>query len=205
MTSSKLSDVEAGYLAAIVESSDDAIIAKSPAGIVTSWNKAAETMFGYRADEIAGQPISLLIPPDWMSDEDLTETWSSRRLGAEKKSSISRRYGAGRMAGTFQYRWRFRPFRDPNGTVVGASKIIRDITERVRGEQANREAAMQLRTVADTVVDGLILIDSDGSILMFNRASEHLFGYSSDDVIGQNIKLLMPSLVLPVVSGEPLK
>jgi PAS domain S-box-containing protein len=86
-----VTDVEAAYLSAIVESSNDAIIAKSPTGIVTSWNRAAETMFGYRADEIVGQSISLLIPPDRMSDEDLIIAKIGRGEKVEHFETLRRR------------------------------------------------------------------------------------------------------------------
>lgn len=74
-------------------------------------------------------------------------------------------------------------------TFVG---IIRDITERKRQDQALRESEARVRAVVDTAVDGVILIDARGSVLMFNPACETLFGYAAAEVIGQNVKMLMP-------------
>jgi PAS domain S-box-containing protein len=79
---------------------------------------------------------------------------------------------------------------DGNTVFVG---IIHDLTERVKSDQAIREAAMRLKTVADTAVDGLILINANGSVLMFNRACERLFGYRAEEMIGKNVKCLMPA------------
>src|SRR5260370_27790816 len=71
--------------------------------------------------------------------------------------------------------------------------IIHDLTARERAEQALRESAARLKAVVDTAVDGVILINARGCVVMFNPACERLFGYRADEVIGENVKLLMPS------------
>src|SRR5260221_91431 len=75
---------------------------------------------------------------------------------------------------------------------LGASRIIRDITERKSAERALRESAGRMRALIETAVDGAILIDARGVVPMFNPACEKLFGYSADEVIGKNVKMLMP-------------
>jgi PAS domain S-box-containing protein len=116
----------ASRLAAIVESSDDAIIGKSLDGIVTSWNAAAERLFGYTADEMIGQPIARIVPPDRM--DDVTQILQTIRSGGRVdhfETERIRRDGQ-RLVVSLS----ISPIRDENGTVVGASKIARDVTDR---------------------------------------------------------------------------
>jgi PAS domain S-box-containing protein len=99
-----------------------------------------------------------------------------------------------RRDGSAQWlKWEVRPWYRAEEEIGGIVIFSEDITERVKSEQAIREAATRLGTVADTAVDGLILIDANGSILMFNRACERLFGYRAEEVIGKNVKRLMPA------------
>src|SRR5262249_37902331 len=84
------------------------------------------------------------------------------------------------------------PLFNKSGTVIGASKVARDITEPKSVERELREGAARLRALIETAVDGVILIDARGTVLMFNPACERLFGYSADAVIGKNVKMLMP-------------
>jgi PAS domain S-box-containing protein len=118
-------------LAAIVESSDDAIISKDLDGIITSWNRAAETIFGYSAEEIVGQPITILIPPERYAEE---ATIISRIRRGERTNHFEtiRKHRSGRL---IHVAVTVSPLRDASGNVVGASKIARDITERKGAEQ----------------------------------------------------------------------
>ncbi|WP_244427087.1 PAS domain S-box protein [Methyloferula stellata] len=121
----------ASLFSAIVESSDDAIISKTLAGIITSWNKSAERLFGYSADEAIGQPITILIPPDRLEEEpriikrievgervDHFETIRRRKDGSLLDISLT-----------------ISPIRNDEGMIVGASKIARDITDSKRGQE----------------------------------------------------------------------
>src|SRR6202034_321193 len=123
-------------LAAIVESSDDAIISKDIRGIITSWNAGAERLFGYTASEAIGQSVTMLMPPERVNEEpgilerirrgqriDHYETVRRRKDGTLLHISIS-----------------VSPVVDAWGTIVGASKIARDITERKQAEERLREA-----------------------------------------------------------------
>jgi PAS domain S-box-containing protein len=123
------------YLAAIVESSDDAIISKDLNGIVTSWNRGAEAIFGFRADEIIGWPIRVLLPPDRMGEEDLI---LERMRGGDKVDHFEtvRRHKDGHH---INVSLTISPVRDENGRITGISKIARDITERTRTEAALRD------------------------------------------------------------------
>jgi len=117
-------------LAAIVESSDDAIISKSLEGVITSWNAAAEQLFGYRAEEMLGQPILRLLPAERHAEEDMILARLRRGERIEHFETV-RRTKAGRLVDVSVT---ISPLRDEGGRIVGASKIARDITERKRAE-----------------------------------------------------------------------
>ena len=175
-------------LAAIVASSDDAIIGKNLDGIVTDWNEAAEKIFGYSSEEIIGRPIALLLPPGQEDEE----------------REILRRIALGERIEHFETRRRCRdgrvvdvsvtisPVVNGEGEIIGASKIARDITEAKRARQALLEREAHLQSVLDTVPDAMIVIDTKGIIQSFSRAAERLFGYSAQEATGRNVKILMP-------------
>jgi len=303
-------------LAAIVESSDDAILSKSPDGIISSWNLGAEHLFGYSAAEAIGQPIDLIIPPHRGGEEghitallnegkyvehyetvrkhkngkdiDVSLTVSlirdasgkvigaskiihniTARKEAERKIQESQeRYRAlvgassqviwiwkegaleemsplwewwetttGQPAGdiaTFgwlevvhpddrdrvkkiwesalaehknfemDYRLRSRDGHYVHVEVRGVALLaadgsvrefvgsLNDVTERKEAEQEIKDGAARLKTVFDTVLDGLITINSKAIIQSFNASAERIFGYKAEEVIGQNVKMLMP-------------
>jgi PAS domain S-box-containing protein len=125
-----VADRSAAYLAAIVSSSDDAIIGKDLNGIVTSWNRAAELMFGYTADEALGQSIRLIIPADRQDEEDQV----LRRIRAGESVEHFETERVRKDGSLIPISLSVSPIRDSKGHIVGASKIARDISERKRGE-----------------------------------------------------------------------
>ena len=136
-------DQELAYLAAIVESSDDAIVSKDLNGIVRSWNAAAVRMFGYTAAEIVGKPIRLLIPADRQTEED--EILARLRQGQRiEHFETIRRAKDGRL---LDVSLTVSPVRDSTGRVVGASKIARDISDQKRAA-AERERLLEAERVA---------------------------------------------------------
>jgi PAS domain S-box-containing protein len=125
-------------LAAIVDSSEDAIVSKDLNGVVQTWNRAAERMFGYTASEIIGRPISLIIPRERLSEEDevLARVRSGRSI--DHFETVRQR----KDGSLLEISLTVSPIKDPDGTVIGASKIARDITlQRAiarEAEEANR-------------------------------------------------------------------
>ena len=117
-------------LAAIVESSDDAIVSKDLNGIVLSWNRAAERMFGYTADEMIGRSIRTIVPNDRQAEEDDVIARIQRGERVDHFETIRRRKNGTLLPVSLT----ISPIRDPDGVVVGASKIARDITERKQAE-----------------------------------------------------------------------
>jgi two-component system sensor kinase FixL len=175
-------------LAAIADSSDDAIVGKDLSGVVTSWNKGAEAMFGYAAAEIVGQPITWIIPPDRIGEE--TDILARVRRGERLlhfETERRRKDGS-----TIPVSLTISPVRDAAGRVVGVSKIARDLTEmqHAQSELGRREAL--LRSILDTIPDALIVIDAGGLIQSFSRAAERLFGHPAADVLGRDVSMLMP-------------
>src|SRR5258707_1233540 len=180
--------LESSRLAAIVSSSDDAIVSKTLDGTITSWNAGATNILGYEADEMIGQPITRIIPPELHEEE-------TQILARLHRGERIRHYETIRLAKDgrrVDISLTVSPLLNQSGKVVGASKVARDITERKLAEQALRETTARLRALTETAVDGVILIDARGVVLIFNPACEKLFGYSADEVIGENVKMLMP-------------
>jgi PAS domain S-box-containing protein len=126
LTERAVADETTQRLAAIVESSDDAILAKDLNGIITTWNKGAERMFGYTPEEVIGQPILMLIPPDRQNEEPkiLSQIRSGERI--DHYETIRRRKDGSLVEVSLSV----SPIRSLDGRIVGASKIARDITER---------------------------------------------------------------------------
>jgi PAS domain S-box-containing protein len=122
----------ASLLASIVESSDDAIVSKNLEGIITSWNQGAERLFGYTAAEVIGNSINMLIPPDHIDEEPRILERLGRGERIDHFETIRVRKDGSRLNVSLT----ISPVKDAHGLVVGASKIARDITERVRQEQA---------------------------------------------------------------------
>jgi PAS domain S-box-containing protein len=140
-------DKAVGLLAAIVDSSEDAIVSKTLEGIITSWNASAERLFGYTADEVIGQHISLLIPVNRRDEETVIiervkrgeriEHFDTVRVRKDKKS--------------LDISLTISPVRDASGKIIGASKIARDVTQRKQVERALRESEERYRTLADAL------------------------------------------------------
>jgi two-component system sensor kinase FixL len=127
-------------LAAIVESSNDAIIGKDLSGIVTHWNRAAEAMFGYRAAEIVGRPIVVLFPPDRVAEEAMFLERIRRGERVEHYETVRQRKDGSRFPASLTV----SPIYDDAGAIVGASKILRDLSERHDREKRLREAQSEL-------------------------------------------------------------
>lgn len=127
------------YLAAIIESSDDAIISKNLNGIITSWNASAERIFGYTSDEMVGNSIMMLIPQDRQSEEGII----IEQLKAGKRVNHFETIRRRKDGSMIELSITVSPIRNMQGDIIGASKVARDITERRQAEQALRELSMR--------------------------------------------------------------
>ncbi|WP_079433290.1 PAS domain S-box protein [Zoogloea sp. LCSB751] len=167
--------------AAIIDSSEDAIIGKTLDGIVTSWNPAAHKIFGYTAREIVGRPAHMLLPPDLLGEAD---TILSRIRAGETvihhEARRVRKDGALIHASVT-----ISPIRDVAGRVVGASTIARDITAQVIAKRELSNERSFLRTLIDTLPDLVWLKDADGVYLRCNQRFEQFCGATEREVIGK--------------------
>ncbi len=176
-------------LAAIVASSEDAIIGKSLDGIVTDWNRGAEAIFGYGAEEIVGQSISILLPP---GQEGETTIILDRIKRGERVDHFETRRLC-KSGEIIDVAVTVSPVWDHAGRLLGASKVARDITAAKRAQSALAEREAHLQSVLDTVPDAMIVIDTAGIMQSFSATAERLFGYSAAEAIGQNVSILMPA------------
>jgi PAS domain S-box-containing protein len=130
----KRADVDAQRLASIVESSDDAIVSKALDGIITSWNRGAERLFGYTAEEVIGKPVTILIPEDRMNEEPEILERIRRGERIDHYDTVRRR----KDGSLIDISLTVSPLKDTDGRVIGASKIARDITERKRAQEQQK-------------------------------------------------------------------
>ena len=162
----------AGWLAAIVESSDDAIVSKTLDGIITSWNPAAERLFGYTAKEMIGRPIAILAAPDHENEMPLILERIRRGEKVEHFETVRRR----KDGSLVDISLTVSPIRDQSGQILGASKIARDITQHKRAEQALLESEARFRNLANTVPDIVWTAAPDGTITFVNDRGFHFCG-----------------------------
>ena len=167
-------------LAAIVESSDDAILSKTLDGVITSWNKAAERIYGYQAAEIIGRSVSLLIPPD--RPDDMTEILDRIRAGERVdhyETTRRRKDGA-----TIAISLTVSPIQDAAGGIVGASSIAHVITESDRPPAQARAASQHSRSLIEASLDPLVTISPEGKITDVNEAAIRVFGVERRQLVG---------------------
>ena len=162
-------------LAAIVDSSDDAIISKTLDGTISAWNRGAEKLFGYSAAEIVGKPMLVLLPPERINEESdiLARIRSGERVDHFETLRV-------RKDGTnVDVSMTISPIRDSKGVIVGASKIARDITEqKKRTEEALAESERLARSTLDALSAHVAILDQSGLILAVNAAWRE-FGFSN--------------------------
>ena len=176
--------VSVRHLARVVESSDDAIVSKDLNGIITSWNRAAERMFGYSPEEAIGKSIRIIIPADRQSEEDMVlgrirvgkavthfETIRQRKDGTLIPISLT-----------------VSPIHDDAGKVIGASKIARDRSEFARAAVTSN----QLAAIVQSSDDAIVSKDLNGIITSWNHAAERMFGYTPAEAIGRPVRMLIP-------------
>ena len=177
-------DIAIARLAAIVDSSDDAIVSKTLGGVITSWNRAAERIFGWTAAEAVGQHITLIIPKERHAEEDHV-------LGRIVRGEMIDHFETIRVAKDgrlLNISLTVSPIRDARGRIVGASKIARDITERVHAEIVRG----RLAAIVDSSDDVIVSKTLDGFITSWNAAAERMFGWSAAEAVGRHITLIIP-------------
>ena len=185
------SNDSAAWLAAIVESSDDAIIGKTLEGIVTSWNRAAERIFGYTAAEMVGGSITRIIPEDRRPEE-------AEVLERLRASEVIERFETIRLTKDgerIDISLTASPIKDAEGRIIGASTIARDISERRRSAAAVRGSEAQTQAIFEAASEAIVIVDRTGTIESVNRKAEDMFGYARAELLGQPLEILLPERV----------
>jgi PAS domain S-box-containing protein len=168
-------------LAAIVQSSHEAIMGKSLDGVVTSWNPGAERLYGYAAEEIVGRNVEQLVPSQLRPEEReiLARIARGERMEPFQSTRVRKDGSVVSVALTFS------PIVDPSGGIVGVASVSRDISERLRAEA-------KFRGLLEAAPDAIVGIYQDGRIALVNAQTERLFGYMRDELIGQPVEVLVP-------------
>lgn len=176
---------ERSHLASIVESAEDGILSTTLDGTITSWNHGAEKLFGYRVDEAIGQPVTMVRPPEWITDiDDLVDgvRYGDSIVGHETERMT-------RDGRRIRVSLSISPIRDVNGSIVGIATISRDVTA-----LREAEAALRLRDRALlAATNGILITDATrpgDPIVDVNPAFEHLTGYQRSEVLGRSCRFL---------------
>src|ERR1700678_736207 len=164
VTERKQAERTTSLLAAIVDSSDDAILSKKLDGTITSWKQSAEHLFGYTAEEAVGQHITLIVPWERRSEEEDILRRLARGERVEHFETVRRRKDGTHLDASLT----ISPIRDATGRVIGASKVARDVSERKRIEEALRESEERFRAIFETTPECVKLVSADGTLLHMN-------------------------------------
>lgn len=184
VTERRRAEAAGRLLAAIVESSDDAIFSEDLNGVITSWNRGAERMFGYSAGEIIGRPISMLAPPGHV--EEVSEILERLRRGEHIENYHTiRRTKAGRQIHASLV---ISPLIDAAGRIAGASKIVRDITAQIEAQKEVAEQRERLRVTLASIGDAVLATDAVGRVSYLNPVAERLTGWTSAEASGQPLE-----------------
>jgi len=184
VTQRRLAAQSAAQLAAIIQSSHDAVIGKTLDQVITSWNPGAERLYGYTAAEVTGRHIEVLIPAGDREREAAV-------VAAVARGERVDQYQARRLrkdGTTVEVSLNLSPIADRTGTIIGVASVARDVTERQR-------AGARFRGLMDAGPDAMVCVDRDGRIVLVNGQTERLFGYRRDELVGQPVEILVPDQV----------
>jgi PAS domain S-box-containing protein len=194
-----MSGSDAAILAAIIDASDDAIVTKTLDGIIMSWNPAAERLFGYRADEAIGQPITILFPPDRLDEE--VEFRRLIRAGQRVEHFETVRV---RKDGTLvDISVTLSPIPDEMGRPIAISKIARNITARKRTESRLGAQENLLRMTLASIGDAVITTDQAGRVTFLNPIGEELTGWTDAEARGRPLSDVFQ--IVNELSGHPVE
>jgi PAS domain S-box-containing protein len=169
------------WLRAVVQSSDDAIVATDLQGTIVSWNRGAEQLYGYSAEEAIGESATIVASPDGPGDQTrvLSRVQSGEHL--QHYEGVRRRKDGRRV----EISATVSPIYDLRGNPVGQAAVARDVTEQNR-------AAENFRVVLESAPDAIVIVNADGEIALVNAQTEKLFGYAREEMLGQGLEKLVP-------------
>jgi PAS domain S-box-containing protein len=172
-------------LAAVVASSEDAIITETLDGAIETWNRSAERLFGYSAAEVIGRPIEIIVPPEVRA----TGENSSLRVLAGQTAKHFETTGLTRDGARIPISVSLSVVAAPEGQVIGTARIIRDISE----HRTLEREALRLAAIVNSSEDAIVSKDLNGIVQTWNRAAERMFGYTAQEMIGRPIRTIIPA------------
>src|SRR5579872_3363986 len=170
-------------IASIVEFSEDAIFMKTLDGIITTWNKGAERIYGYSGDEIIGKPVSILVPPERSGEDTTLVARVARGERVEHYETVRVTKDGQRIDVSLT----LSPVRNLTGEIVAASSIARNISERKKAELSIRRSHQRTREILDNIFAFVGLLSLDGVLLDVNRAPLEVAGVRREDVVGKSV------------------
>jgi PAS domain S-box-containing protein len=176
---------DSARLSAIVQSCQDAIISKKPDGTITSWNPAAENIFGFTASEAVGNHVSIIIPEELLDEELLIINKIKSGTAIEHFETVRKKKDGTRILITLTV----SPIKDENENFIGTSNIARDIT----GLRNAREKQAILAAIVDSSDDAIISKTLDGVITSWNYGARKIFGYTANEIVGKNMSIIIPT------------
>jgi PAS domain S-box-containing protein len=178
-TESRKAAAVQSMLAAIVNSSDDAIISKTVDGQISSWNRGAEKLFGYSEQEAINKHISLIVPTDRIDEEIMI----ARRLSQSKDIEHLETERVKKDGNRISISLTVSPLMDPTGTITGFSKIARDITERKKAEGKLEVSEFQYRSLIEQASDAIFIANDEGRYIDVNTSACTLLNYSREELL----------------------
>ncbi len=182
-TERKEAEEKEHLLSSIVQTSDDAIYAKDLEGVILSWNRGAERIYGYSAEEAVGRHVSILVPPE--SADDMAEIMATIRGGRRVEHHVTKRLR--KNGESIFVSLTVSPITDLAGKVVRSSVIARDITAQLTVEEALRKSEAIYRSVVTAMAEGVIFQSADGVITAVNPALEKILECSAEQLIGRTL------------------
>jgi len=184
ITDRKQAEEASAHLAAIVSSSDDAILSKNLDGVIRSWNQSAERLYGYTAKEAIGKHITIIVPSDRRTEENNILSRLRRGERIDHFETVRMR----KDGSTFDVSLTISPIKDSAGCVIGASNVARDISHVKRIERALRDSEERFRAIVDTTPECVKLVGPDGTLLHMNSSGLAMVGAESPtEVVGESI------------------
>lgn len=176
----KLEDAKS-FLAAIIESSQDSVVTVDFDGVITSWNKAAEELYGYSAKEAVGKPLTMLTLP-----EDLAQVFANiDKIKNSRKVKIYETVRVHKDRSEIQLEIMLSPVKNSKGQVIGVSTVARDLTARKASDDALRASEDRYRAVVESATDyAIFTLDENNKVTSWSRGAENIFGWKEKEIIG---------------------
>ena len=185
MSSARMIDPATLRLAAVVASSEDAIITETLEGAIETWNRSAERLFGYSASEAIGLPIEIIVPPEIRAAGDN----ASLHVQRGQASSHFETVGLTRDGRRVPISVSLSTVTTAEGRLIGRSRIVRDMSH----QRTLEREALRLAAIVNSSEDAIVSKDLNGVVQTWNGAAERMFGYSADEIIGRPIRIIIPA------------